>query len=255
MSNISIIGSGNVAWALAQRLHEKNCKIHQVCARDPELGQELSKAVDSEYVKETGLLDPEVGIIIIAVSDDAIREVAKDIPNTKALVIHCSGSTPLAALPQKNRAVIWPLRSIARGQEMTWSDMNLVLEADTDIASIKALDLAQTLGSKAVKMDSKERKTAHLVAVILNNFSNHLLHMSDVLCAEQGMDRRIFQDLMEHTLHYSGKAIDSQTGPAARKDKEVMQRQMNLLNDHPHFQEVYRVISNSIMTEDNDDEL
>ena len=127
----------------------------------------------------------------------------------------------------------------------------MVMEADTDLASVKALDLISTFGAMAVRMGSSERNTAHLVAVILNNFSNHLLHMADVLCEEKDMDRRIFQDLMEHTLQYEGPAIESQTGPAAREDLQVMDRQIRLLKKHPHFQEVYKTISNSIIKENN----
>ncbi len=252
MSKISIIGSGNVAWAIGKRLQSKKCNIHEVYSRNTETGKDLSKELNADFIDNVKEMDPLVEIFIVAVNDDAIKSIARKIPNTRSLIIHCSGSTPLSALPQMNRAVIWPLRSIAKGQRMTWKDLNMVMEADTDLASIKALDLIQTLGSKAVRMDSKERKTAHLVAVILNNFSNHLLHMADVLCDERGMDRRIFQDLMAHTLQYSGPAIDSQTGPAAREDMKVMERQMRLLNKHPHFKDVYQVISESIMKENNE---
>ncbi|NND93598.1 MAG: DUF2520 domain-containing protein [Flavobacteriales bacterium] len=255
MSRVSIIGGGNVANAFGRRLHERGVEIVQLYSRDRKVGEELAEELEAIYIDSLDKIEPKVDVIILAVSDDALSEVAKELPSTEALVMHCSGSTPLSVLPQKNRAVIWPLRSIAKGQKMTWDDINMVLEADSDIASVRAMELIERFGSKPVKMDSKERRTAHLVAVILNNFSNHLLHIADVLCMEQGMDRRIFQDLMEHTLEYSGPAIDSQTGPAAREDLKVLDRQMKLLKKHPHFQKVYESVSTSIIIEKNDKEL
>lgn len=255
MPKASIIGSGNVAWAFSKRLHAAGWTITQVCSRNQESGQELADKVDSEFISRPQELKSNVNVIIIAVTDDAIKRIADKIPNTKALVLHCSGSTPLSALPQRYRGVIWPLRSIAKGQNLSWSNLNIVVEADTDIASVRCLDLIEALGAKPVQMDSKERLTAHLVAVILNNFSNHLLHMADVLCDEKGMDRRIFQDLMAHTLKYKGAAIESQTGPAARKDMKVMKRQLSLMKKHPQFQEVYQAMSTSIIQSIDDQEL
>ncbi|NNC82783.1 MAG: DUF2520 domain-containing protein [Flavobacteriales bacterium] len=255
MPRVIIIGSGNVAYTFGRRLKEKGCEIRQVHSRNPGEGAALARDLEATYVDAPKDLDPEVEIIMIAVSDDAIHETARSIPKTSALVVHCSGSTPLSVLPQRSRAVIWPLRSIAKGQQMTWHDMNIIMESDSDYASVRAMDLIALLGAKAVEMDSQRRKMAHLIAVILNNFSNHLLHMADVLCAEVALDRRIFQDLMEHTLHNSGPAIESQTGPAVREDDLTMDKQMKLLADHPHFKDVYEAISRSIIKEKNDQEL
>lgn len=236
-----------MAWALAKRLHAQGWVISEVCARDTHEGKQLAKRVDTHHISDPKNLNPKVDYIVLAVSDDAIKSVANKLPNTKALVVHCSGSTTLSALPQSNRGVIWPLRSIAKGQHMSWTNVNIVVEADTDLASVRCLDLIEALGARPVQMSSKERMTAHLVAVVLNNFSNHLLHIADVLCEEKGMDRRIFQDLMAHTLKYKGPAIESQTGPAARKDKKVIKRQFDLMKAHPQFQEVYATLTESII--------
>ncbi len=232
---------------MSKRLFKEGWSIIQVCARNSNAGEELAKKVSAKHIISPKDLDPRVNVMIIAVSDDAIKKVADNLPNTKALVLHCSGSTPLSVLPQRNRGVIWPLRSIAKGQHLSWATLNMVIEADTDMASVRCLDLVASLGAKPVQMDSKERLTAHLVAVILNNFSNHLLHIADVLCDEKGMDRRIFQDLMAHTLKNKGAAIESQTGPAARKDMTVIKRQLDLMKHYPEFQKVYQAISSSII--------
>jgi len=240
---------------MATRLHNQGWTIASIIARNGETGKALANQVKSSYSEDIKTIDVRVNVILLAVGDDDIAGVSRALPSSKALVLHCSGSTPLSALAQKFRGVIWPLRSIAQGQKLSWSDLNIVIEADTDIAQVRCLDLIDALGAKAVQMNSKERQRAHLVAVILNNFSNHLLHMADILCAEQGMDRRIFQDLMAHTLDYKGPALESQTGPAARGDQKTITKQLKALKNHPEFAAVYESITNSIQAAQDDSEL
>ena len=42
------------------------------------------------------------------------------------------------------------------------------------------------------------------------------------------------------------KASDLQTGPAMRHDREVMERQVDLLQHHPEWADVYKAVSASI---------
>jgi predicted short-subunit dehydrogenase-like oxidoreductase (DUF2520 family) len=240
---------------MGQQLHSKGWDVRQVYARNIKAAQALAKAFDARAISELAEVEPDLNVILIAVSDDAIKSMSDELPNTTALVLHCSGATPLNVINQVYRGVVWPLRSISQNQATNWKGLNVVVEADTDIATVRCLDFVQDLGANAVQMDGKERSTAHLVAVILNNFSNHLLHMADTLCDAQSMDRRIFQDLMAHTLTYKGKAALSQTGPAARNDHKIIEHQLKQLKAFPQFQEIYSAMSQSIMHTQNQHEL
>lgn len=243
---VSIIGSGNVAHVFGLRLKERGCTIREVVGRTIEDVESLGKSLEARTEKDMTSLDGESDIYILAVNDDAIKEVAAELPSTQALVAHCSGSTPLQSIPHGKRAVLWPLQSIHEGAEYRWEEMNIVLESDTDLGTVEAMNLIDRLGAKSVQMDKESRSRAHLVAVILNNFGNHLLHMADVLCAEKGMDRRLFQDLMLYTLSAEGQAKDHQTGPASRGDDRIIQKHLKELERHPAFRSVYESMSKSI---------
>ena len=246
MSSVSIIGAGNIAWVFGQRLKKKGYEIREVSSRDVKAGKALSHALQAEFIPLGNRMDGKSDFYLLAVNDGAIHECVGLIPSTKGLVVHFSGSTTLHAITQPSRAVLWPLRSISKDADPDWKSMNIIMESDSDFASVRAMDLIQDLGAKAVRMDEKKRKQAHLIAVILNNFSNHLVHMADVLSAEQGMDRIIFHDLLSSALLSTGLAKDRQTGPAVRDDQGIIDRQMNMLSHHPEFQEIYKTMTESI---------
>jgi predicted short-subunit dehydrogenase-like oxidoreductase (DUF2520 family) len=247
MWQISIIGAGNVAWVFGERLKAKGHVIREVMNRDPKRGNTLASALGARYLTEQDRMDGKSDLYLIAVKDGAIAEAADLIPANESLVVHFSGSTSIQVIPQKNRAVLWPLRSIAKGSDMDWSSMNVIMESDSDLSAVKAMDLIQELGAKAVHLNHSKRKQAHLIAVILNNFSNHLLHIGDVLCEEQGLDRAIFKDLLTSALLPQGPAMERQTGPASRGDLEVIKKQEEMLASHPEFQSIYRSITASII--------
>lgn len=247
MKNITIIGNGNVANVFGDRLLEEGAVIREAVGRNIEEVSELAERWSAKAISDPSTLDGQSDIYLIAVNDDAIIEVAAALPHTSALVVHCSGSTRLDVISHPKRAVLWPLQSIMKGEAYDWSSMNIVLESDTDLATVEAMNMVDMLGATPVHMSKKERKQAHLVAVILNNFGNHLLHMADVLCKERGMDRRLFQELMSYTLDVKGDAAEHQTGPAVRGDNTIIERHVAQLKNHPHFQEVYKAVSDSII--------
>jgi predicted short-subunit dehydrogenase-like oxidoreductase (DUF2520 family) len=247
MSQISIIGAGNLAWVFGERLKAKGHTIREVMNRDEKRGEDLASALEAAYIKEPKKLDGKSDMYLLAVKDGAISEAAQKIPASESLVVHFSGSTPIQVIPQKHRAVLWPLRSIAKDVQMDWGSMNIIMESDTDLSAVKAMDLIQDLGAKAVQLNQKKRRQAHLIAVILNNFSNHLLYMGDVLCKEEGLDRSIFKDLLTSALISPGPARERQTGPARRGDLDIIKKQEAMLASHPEFQDIYKSITESII--------
>jgi len=247
MATVSIIGAGNIAWIFGARLKSEGYQVREVCSSGKGAGKKLAKELDAQYLDLDTKLDGKSNFYLLAVNDGAIAECMNIIPSTKGLVIHFSGSTSLHAITHRSRAVLWPLRSISRGHNTDWKSMNIVMESDSDLASVKAMELIQDLGAKAVRMDEQRRKHAHVIAVILNNFSNHLLHMADVLSEEQGMDRKIFQDLLAQALLDPSPAKDRQTGPAIREDHGILEKQSRILSSHPDYQKIYEAMSESIM--------
>ena len=73
---ITIIGSGNVAAALAGAVAgQDSLHLKQLCARNPLRGRELADRYGAEYIarpEETA----EADLYLIAVSDSAVEEVS-----------------------------------------------------------------------------------------------------------------------------------------------------------------------------------
>ena len=84
ISTINIIGRGNVAFHYHKIMKEKGYEVRIIPSR-----------------KEFVLDDVESDVVIIAVKDDAIREVLNRLPRVKTLLLHTSGFTPSEILLQK----------------------------------------------------------------------------------------------------------------------------------------------------------
>ena len=95
--NVSFIGSGNLAWHLAPALDNVGYVVKEVYSPNPKHAEALTGRLYQAEVKAT--LDFSTSpstIFIIAASDDAIQDIAREIilPE-EAYLIHTSGSQPL----------------------------------------------------------------------------------------------------------------------------------------------------------------
>ena len=96
MIKVIIIGAGNVATHLYQTFSmEERLEVIQVYNRNPE-----HLAFVKEPQKRISTLEKlkKADLYLFAVSDDAIMEIAKKIPDNKAVFVHCSGSVPMGNL-------------------------------------------------------------------------------------------------------------------------------------------------------------
>jgi predicted short-subunit dehydrogenase-like oxidoreductase (DUF2520 family) len=88
----------------------------------------------------------------------------------------------------------------------------------------------------------------HLSAVFACNFANAMYTASARLLEEHGLSFEAMLPLIDetarkvHTLHPS----EAQTGPAVRYDKNVIDKHLALLDDHPLYKELYELTSRII---------
>ena len=248
-NKITIIGSGNVAQQLAPAL--KNCGhiIQEVCNRSAASGKQLAKKVGAVYVHDISKVK-DADVIIIAVKDDAIPEVIKQLPPLKnKLVIHTSGATDISVLKKKfnNCGVLWQVQTIQARSKVDFKKVPLVIEASNPLAEKKLKQLANDLSDKVYSFNSKQRKVLHLGAVWVNNFPNHLYVIAEALLKKYNMPFELFGPLMFSTVE-SGMINPkvAQTGPAKRNDKKTMGEHLKLLPDK-NYRELYEMISKSIL--------
>ena len=118
--SVVIIGSGNLAEALARAVAASPLGLRQVFGRNRD--RVAAVAALSGTVGES---DPSrlarADIYLIAVSDRAVGEVAEAPDFGRAVVAHTAGSVPLDGLPGKirNRGVFYPLQTFTAGRRIS----------------------------------------------------------------------------------------------------------------------------------------
>lgn len=100
-------------------------------------------------------------------------------------------------------------------------------------------------------MDDENRKILHIAAVFSNNFVNHLFSISKKLTLQKNIKFEYLIPLIKETLEkiIGGEDPDlMQTGPAVRNDVKVINEHLKQLQSTPDYMEIYRVITNDILS-------
>jgi predicted short-subunit dehydrogenase-like oxidoreductase (DUF2520 family) len=244
------MGAGNIAWHLGHRLTETGIQVKQVFSRTPEIGKLLAAELGTGFTNRLDLVTEDADLYLLAVTDDAISSLLRQMPFGKRFVAHLAGSVPMAVFEgkAKNYGVLYPLQTFTRGKPVDFSNIPLFIEASNErnLEMLKAL--AGKLSGSVFVVDSEKRAYLHLAAVIASNFTNHMFAVTERILQERNLSFDLLKPLIEETI---AKALfmsprTAQTGPAARGNNEIIEKQMAMLNNHPEIKELYRVISESI---------
>lgn len=246
MIKITIIGSGNVAQHLIDAFAKnKATDIIQVFSRNP---KQISFNLDSGKITNDWNTLAEADLYIIAVSDDAIAEVSSRLPFENRLVVHTSGTMPLASLDNKNRkGVFYPLQTFTKGKAVDFKAIPLCLETQFE-SDYKILEeVAGSISDSVQAIDSHQRKALHVAAVFVNNFTNYLYQLGSDICHENNVSFDILKPLIletaEKLLTLSPK--DAQTGPAKRNDISTIEAHESFLSNE-NQSTIYKILTQSI---------
>ncbi len=247
--SIALIGNGRVAHQLGAALHDQGVRIEGVYGRTTAGAEKLADKLDARVLENLSDLI-QADLILLTVSDDAVLEVSRQLnPRNKGLVAHTSGAVPLSALEGiKRKAVFYPLQSFSLDKHIVWENVPFCLEAENDEDLNGLGDLAELLSQRIHVLTSDQRKSLHLAAVFANNFANLMFELSEDLLAKAEIDRSILHPLILETankvLMQSAKV--SQTGPAARGDKQTIEMHRALLGEGNSYREIYDRLTNEI---------
>lgn len=250
LKRVVIVGSGNVAEALARALPASGAELCQVFARNRERGPRVAALGGTTWTADPDRL-AEADLYLIAVSDRAVGEVAASLrlPDG-AVAAHTAGSVPLDALePFPRRAVIYPLQTFTAGRAFDFARVPLFLEA-SDKGTYQAVErFARRLSSQLYPADSKRRGILHLAGVLACNFVNALYAAGERTLAREGLPFEVLKPLIAET---AAKALASpspaavQTGPAVRGDLPTLERHRARLAGDALLLEIYNSMSQYI---------
>lgn len=237
---IAIIGRGNVATHLFRAFKGKT---------------------NVTLVNPHNLIDmPEdPDLILICVTDQAISQIVDKLKYTKSIIAHTAGSVSMDVLKDKspNYGVFYPLQTFTINSEITYSDIPVFIEGSTKDTINKLKEVAELFTTKIREINSEERKQLHLASVFANNFTNAMAVAADSLLKKAGFDFSVVLPLMKQTIRKLENItpLNAQTGPAKRKDLEIIKTHLEMLESDLLLRDLYSQLSTLISKQQEKDSI
>lgn len=223
---LGIIGNGRAAWAFESTWRRIGWPLTGIATRGAPLDG----------------LAAESDLILVAVSDRAIIEVAESIPQTNAIIIHPSGALPSL----RGGFSLHPLKSLPPvGDPSDLEGTLLVFEgSNRDVAQ----QIASKVGARFAEISAGAKIRYHAGAVFGSNYIAALLDIAEELIGIDGA-REDLAALARSAIDNWVAHTDARrfTGPAARGDAAVMQQHRDALRDSPELAEIYRLLAARIV--------
>jgi predicted short-subunit dehydrogenase-like oxidoreductase (DUF2520 family) len=189
---------------------------------------------------------PQADLLWLMVRDDAVAEVAAQIP-PGPIVLHASGALDVEVLrPHRPAGSLHLLQSFP-GPEVATPPMKGVRAAIAgDPEAVEAATaLAQSLGAIPVHVQG-DRRLYHAAAVLAGNFATTLLAGSGRVLEESGVDAKTAREmLLPLALASLQQAVEDPasalTGPLPRGDVGTVRGHLDALQEgHPEMADLYR---------------
>jgi predicted short-subunit dehydrogenase-like oxidoreductase (DUF2520 family) len=239
---LGILGGGRAAWAFGSAWKRIGWPLSGVWLRDTSHSH-IAELLETARMDLADLArDSE--LLLIAVSDRAIPEVAESVPETEALIFHASGSL----LSVRGGFSLHPLKSLPPvGVPSDLENTLLVFEGEHRRT---ARLIASAIGARLAEVEPQQKVLYHAAAVFGANYVAAALEI-----AKRLMDRAGVHDTKEDLVALAHSAIENWrnhedarrfTGPAARGDAEVLARHRDVLREDPQLAEIYTLLADEI---------
>jgi predicted short-subunit dehydrogenase-like oxidoreductase (DUF2520 family) len=241
-----IVGAGAVGTALGVALTRAGWPVHAVASRDPGRRARFTSQVEGvRAFAEAQALVEEVELIILAVPDDAIEPLAREIRMYSGqAMIHTSGSLGAEVLAPAMAAgtqigAFHPLVAFADTERAIAAlhGATVAIEGDDELAALLA-DMAERLGAHAVRLAPGSKAAYHAAAVLAAGGFVALLdaiaELGSVAGLDEGGSLAIYGPLIEGTLG-NARALGIQaalTGPMTRGDRGTLAAHLDALAAH-----------------------
>lgn len=250
--DISFIGSGNVASHLTKALSE-HFNLKYILSSGIKSAKELAGIINAMATDDYELLKMASDIIIICVPDDQIIAVVKQLGRFPGnpVVAHVSGSKPAEVLIEASSdyGVIYPVQTFTKNVYVDLKKVPFFLNGNSKKALHFLDQIASRISPKIYVLNDEARMHLHLAAVMVNNFTNHLFYQTEKFLYKKQLVFEHLEPLIEETIK---KAINigpfnAQTGPARRKDLDVIDAHLHYLKNDEELNELYNTFSQLII--------
>ena len=259
--NVFVAGAGPVATALAGALRLGGVPVLGLWARTPARARAAGAIAGvAAFSAAPPDLLLEADVVVLAVRDDAITEVARmlvatGLVNRHHTLIHCSGAVSAAealapvAGEVGGMAMMHPLRAIPDGRAAMRTMKGAMFGIEGDERGRKvAQALVAAMGARALELGGVEVAAYHAAAAIASNYLVVLLAAASELLVEIGIApeqaREALSALAEGTLaNLRERGADAAlTGPIRRGDRATVERHLAALSARPDLAQLYRAL-------------
>lgn len=251
--NIVIIGSGNTAAILGRKFKRAGHEILQVVSRNATAASQLAYEWDTESANYLTLLNKTADVYIVAVSDNAVKEIAAELKLPGKVVAHTAAAVPADVLKPvtDHYGVFYPLQSLRKEMDRL-PDIPVYVDAHDSVSQRLLQQLALSISYyPPVEAGDEQRLKLHVAAVIVNNFVNHLFALAEEYCKREGIGFTQLLPLIEETISRIKEISprQAQTGPAIRHDEGTIKKHLEILEAHPELKKIYLMLTSSIQRE------
>lgn len=248
--DIVIIGSGNVATVLGRKFIDAGHNILQVVSRNESAAHSLAQEWKTECINFSGVINLNAEVYILAVSDNAIKDVIAGIKLEGKVVAHTAASVSKEILKfvTDHYGVFYPLQSLRKEMDEL-PEVPILYDGNDETAKSKLESLAVSISPGYVSLAGDEaRSKIHVAAVFVNNFTNHLYALAEKFSETEKINFKKLQPLIEETANRIKNISpkNAQTGPAIRNDEETIRKQLALLASDPQLKKIYECLTESI---------
>lgn len=255
---ISFVGSGRVATHLAKVLSNTH-EIVQILSQQLCNAEKLAKMVNAQGINQYSLLDKNIDLLVISVSDASIEKVILQLANhlENVMIVHTSGSTHLDILSQHHlkSGVFYPLQTFSVERSINWENTPIFVETTQQSDLNQLTQLANSLSKKVYQYSSEQRQSLHLAAIFASNFSNYCYDMAKQIVDSKNVDFNLLHPLILETAEKATQNDPQlmQTGPAKRGDQQILDKHQQILqNDQREdLKRIYELLSQGIMQKSN----
>ena len=249
---VVLIGAGRLATNLGVALREAGEDIKQVYSRTMESADVLAAKTDAEAVTDISEITPDADIYIVSVKDSVLQTLIPQLckGREERLFVHTAGSMPMDLFKgyAHHYGVFYPMQTFSKERRADFRKITCFLEASDRDVMAQLHSVAESIGSRAMELDTERRRYLHLAAVFACNFANHCYDLAAEVLKRHDIPFDVMLPLIDETAAkvHSLSPSEAQTGPAVRYDRNVIGAQMQLLTDDPQTQQIYEQLSKSI---------
>ncbi len=246
---VAVIGAGAMAHALALRLVNKGYPLRAVLSQTKAHAEEVARAAGAAVASDDfSRLPKDVRLVVIAVSDSALADVAELLTGVahlwkETVVVHTSGVLSAEALEPlategAATASFHPLQTITRSAGQDALDQAYAGIEGDDRAVAAGIELAVGLGMRYIVLSGDAKARYHLGATMASNFFVTLMGIVQEVLVSLDIDRddgfAMMEPLLRGTLDNLEMTSPEEalTGPVVRGDLDTLRMHGQALRQH-----------------------